>query len=71
MLNYDDEIVRGMAEDINARVLFFSYEKELGEGVFIEDGIITFCLGALKQPICKCEDVRIKGRHNIENAMAY
>lgn len=70
VLNYDDEIVRGMAEDINARVLFFSYEKELGEGVFIEDGIITFCLGALKQPICKCEDVRIKGRHNIENAMA-
>ena len=70
VLNYDDEIVRKMAEDINARVLFFSYEKELGEGVFIEDGIITFCLGALKQPICKCEDVRIKGRHNIENAMA-
>lgn len=70
VLNYDDKTVREMAEDIDSRVLFFSYEKELGEGVFIEDGIITFCLGALKQPICACSDVRIKGRHNIENAMA-
>ncbi len=70
VLNYDDETVRSMAEDIDARVLFFSYEKELGEGIFIEDGIITFCLGALKQPICKCSEVNIKGRHNIENAMA-
>lgn len=70
VLNYDDPAVRAMAEEIDSRILFFSYEKELGEGVFIEDGIITFCLGALKQPICSCSEVRIKGRHNIENAMA-
>jgi len=69
VLNYDDPTVRAMAAKIKSKVLFFSRTTKLAEGAFVEDGQIVFNFGALNQVVCPCEDVLIKGKHNLENAL--
>jgi len=42
VLNMDDPIVAGMAPGLRSRVIPFSGQRELAEGVFHRDGVITF-----------------------------
>jgi UDP-N-acetylmuramoylalanine--D-glutamate ligase len=55
------------------KVVFFSREKEVG-GIFVRDGYVTANLAGLHVPcpmqLVKAADIRIKGVHNLENAMA-
>ncbi len=70
VLNYDDERVRPMAERAQSTVCFFSREKELVEGAFIKDGFLTIVWRGGVHKICRAQDMKIKGAHNIENALA-
>lgn len=70
VLNYEDETVRSLAPRIRGTVVFFSRKTRLEEGVFVEDGDIIFSFGGHREVICPAEQVRIKGAHNLENALA-
>ncbi len=70
VLNYDDPVVRSLANQVPGRVLFFSRENQLPEGVFVRDGEITVRLGDRDTVICRSADVRLRGAHNLENALA-
>ncbi len=70
VLNYDDETVRALADRIKGTVLFFSRKVSLKEGVFVKDGNIVFALNGDQQIVCPVEEIRIKGPHNLENALA-
>ncbi len=70
VLNYDDEIVRGLAERIRGKVVFFSRKTPLKEGIFVENADIVFSFGGRREVICPADAVRIKGPHNLENALA-
>ncbi|MDD6204072.1 MAG: UDP-N-acetylmuramoyl-L-alanine--D-glutamate ligase [Firmicutes bacterium] len=70
VLNYEDKTVRAMADKIKSRAVFFSSARELEQGVFLKDGNIVFKYGAVNTVICPAGEVYIKGRHNLENAMA-
>lgn len=70
ILNYDDLRVRKLAEKSQGQVVFFSQKAELDRGIFVKKGIITIktendCINVVSR-----DDIYIKGKHNLENALA-
>ena len=70
LLNYDDSGVRAMADRVPSQVVFFSRQQQLSDGIFVKDGIITMRWQGQTVAICPVESIRIKGAHNVENALA-
>ena len=68
-LNYDDPIVRDMAKLTRARILYFSQETEPENGAFIRNGRIIFRLDGKETNLIAASELRIPGKHNIENAL--
>ena len=69
ILNYEDEVTRKFGEKIEAEVLFFSSQRKLKRGVYLENGSIVFDLGE-KIQLCHVEELQLIGIHNYENVMA-
>lgn len=70
ILNYDDDIVRNMANNTRAKRVFFSRKAVLSDGVFVKDNIIKINWNGQSTLVCPTSDIKIKGDHNIENALA-
>ena len=70
ILNYDDPITREMATKIPATPIFFSHTKELEEGVFLKEDTIYIKKDGIQQKVCKVDELKLLGIHNIENVMA-
>lgn len=70
ILNYDDEITRGLANRPRATVLFISHEIEPGQGAYVKDGEVHVKLGGEDETICCTSDIALPGEHNLENALA-
>lgn len=70
ILNYDDPIVKEMKDEISATIVYFSTKAVLSKGVFVEDGYIVVNDGHVSKKVMLCSDIRIPGKHNLENALA-
>lgn len=70
ILNYEDRLLREFGENLRAKVLYFSSQRKLEEGIFLEDGGIVLCLNGQKETICHVDELQILGTHNHENVMA-
>ncbi|OIQ09755.1 UDP-N-acetylmuramoylalanine--D-glutamate ligase [Moorella thermoacetica] len=71
ILNYDDPHTRSLAGGARSRVLFFSRRERPPLGAWLEDGVICCDLGAGGTvKLCHCEELSLKGSHNLENSMA-
>ncbi len=70
ILNYDDEAVRALASSVSGTPVFFSRKTVLNEGAYVEDGNIIFNYFGKKETVIPCDEVMIKGPHNLENALA-
>jgi len=70
VLNMDNDIAAGMAGKQKSRVIGFSRKVMLSHGVFIEEGRIVSAEDDGKHIICRADEVRIPGAHNLENALA-
>lgn len=70
VLNYDDPRVKDMAQRTNSTVFFFSTKQQLTEGAYVEDNNLVVAWQGRKQHICSIDDMKIKGSHNVENALA-
>jgi UDP-N-acetylmuramoylalanine--D-glutamate ligase len=70
ILNYDDPALRDMAGRTSAQVVFFSRLTTLESGIFVKDGNITLCWQNKTLDICSVDSIKIKGAHNVENALA-
>ena len=70
ILNYEDMLLREFGENLRAKVLYFSSQRKLEEGIFLEDGEIVLCLNGQKETICHVDELQILGTHNHENVMA-
>jgi UDP-N-acetylmuramoylalanine--D-glutamate ligase len=66
VLNFDDPLVRALAPRAPSRVVPFSRSTRQPDGVSVEDGVLSM----QHETVCRTEDIRIKGVHNLENAMA-
>lgn len=69
VLNADDQIVFEFASKIRPKVIPFSKRRILEEGVFLEHGRIITSIGK-REEVCRVEELKIKGEHNLDNAMA-
>lgn len=70
VLNYDDAKTRDMANRAKGKVFFFSRKEILKEGAFVNDGWLTISWNGQTCKLCRTDELKIKGGHNIENALA-
>ncbi len=70
ILNYEDEVTREFGRKVKAKVLYFSSQRKLEEGIYLEDGKIVCSLEGKKEIICHIDELQILGTHNHENVMA-
>ncbi len=76
VLNYDDDLVRGMAEACQARFFYFSATEQLTQGIFVNENRIEIIDGNKTIYITDIDRLSLRGKHNLENclcvaAMAY
>lgn len=70
VLNYDDKTIRNMKENINSKIIWFSVNNKLEEGIFIEDDYIVIRFKGITNKVLPYKDIKIIGKHNLENALA-
>ena len=71
VLNYDDESIRGLADEIKSKIIFFSALKsDLDSCVFIEKGKINCKKNGELNVICDINSIRLRGGHNLYNVLA-
>lgn len=69
ILNYEDELTREFGRNVKAQVLYFSSQRKLKKGIYLEDGNII-CHKGEKVKVCHVDELRLLGVHNYENVMA-
>lgn len=69
VLNYEDETLRKMKDEINSNIIWFSVNQELDNGVFIEEDYIVIKNGQNINKVLPYKELRILGKHNLENAL--
>ncbi|HIW82923.1 MAG TPA: UDP-N-acetylmuramoyl-L-alanine--D-glutamate ligase [Candidatus Dorea gallistercoris] len=69
ILNYEDDRTREFGEKVKAQVLYFSSQRKLERGIYLDRSSIIY-----KNPeeirICGVEELQVLGTHNYENVMA-
>ena len=70
VLNYDNAITRKMEGKQKSKIIWFSRQVTLVDGVFIDEGDIVSAEDDGDHVICRADEVRIPGAHNLENALA-
>ena len=70
VLNRDDGLLRDLAEPAAAERFWFSTRTPVDQGTFLQDGTLVFSDPGGREQLVRVEDVRIKGRHNLENVAA-
>ena len=70
ILNYDDPLVRTMASRATSSIVYFSLLTEMERGGFVRDGMMYMNWQGQQHELCAIKDMKLLGRHNIENALA-
>lgn len=70
VLNYDNAPARDMADAPRSQIIWFSRQVARERGVFIDKGAIVSNEPDGAHMICRADEVRIPGAHNLENALA-
>ncbi|MBI3603045.1 MAG: UDP-N-acetylmuramoyl-L-alanine--D-glutamate ligase [Nitrospirae bacterium] len=70
LLNRDDERVAGLDRGLRAKVLGFSRTKPVEAGAYLDGDRVMVAVGGRIDEVCRREDIRIPGGHNLANAMA-
>lgn len=67
VLNYDNEITRNCAKEVKGKVIFFSRETKLENGLIVDNDVIKLCDDKVRRHLLKAEDTLLRGKHNLEN----
>ena len=74
LFNLDDERVAEMGQRVSARRLGFTrrqpIENDLDGGTYLEGDLIVTTVTGRRQEICRRNEIRMLGHHNVENVMA-
>ena len=69
ILNYDDELLRKIGrENKKSNTIFFSRKTALSEGIYVKDDEIISTIGG-SHSVMSISDIRLPGKHNLENIM--
>ncbi len=71
VINHDDKACLRLAKDCKAKVVPFSSEEELPFGAFVKDeNVVIRNESGEDVVICPVSDIRIIGKHNLQNVLA-
>jgi len=70
VLNADDVMVASLATTARGQVAWFSRKQAVSRGVFLSGGHLRWKLDNSEGTLMPWGDIRIRGVHNLENAMA-
>jgi len=70
VLNWDQPVVRDVAEFAKGQIVPFSTKQVLEQGVFVKDGTIHARMHGQELTLLPVEEVALKGEHNLENVLA-
>lgn len=69
VINFQDDILRGLATECPSQVIFFATDQELPRGVYMDQGMITYVDDHQRVEIIHQEDILLRGKHNLENIL--
>lgn len=67
VLNYDDRILRNIKHNTN--IIWFSTKEKLHSGIYVDGDNIIIKYKEINMEFMNYKDLRIKGRHNLENVL--
>lgn len=70
VLNYEDEVLRSFGEHLTPRVVYFSSERKLEQGIYLDENKIILKDGIHEIEVVDTADLKLLGKHNFENVMA-
>lgn len=70
VLNYEDQVTREFGEKVSAQVLYFSSQRKLEKGIYLDQGDIICQISGRPEKICHVNELKVLGTHNHENVMA-
>lgn len=70
ILNSDNEAVTSYLKEHSSKSFYFSLDKHLENGCFVDRDDVIFAHSGVEQFRCKRNDIKIRGEHNLANAMA-
>ena len=70
ILNADDPLSAGLADQVRARRFAFSRQHPVETGAFVSNGDIIFAQGGAREKLFPRTTIRLKGDHNLENVLA-
>ena len=70
VLNYEDPVLREFGKNIVPQTVYFSSERRLEKGIFLEDGQIILKTEDQEISLVKTDDLKLLGKHNFEHVMA-
>lgn len=70
VLNYEDEVLREFGKTLGCKVIYFSSQHILSEGIYLQEENIIYSTKEKKEVICNIHELNIFGRHSYENVMA-
>lgn len=74
VLGYDNIVTRELVQDCPGKPIFFGTTgrkvKSETWGAFLDGNVVTARIDGEWQQICHTEDIRLRGRHNVENVLA-
>lgn len=70
VLNYEDAALRQFGSEVNVPVIYFSSERILEKGWFVDGDEIKYSDGTSIQTLVSIDELNILGAHNYENVMA-
>lgn len=70
IFNFQDEILRSLQDGVKGKLVNFSLDEELEQGVFIKDGQIVIRTERGLVPVMDVSEVPLPGKHNLENVLS-
>ncbi len=70
ILNYEDAALREFSAGVKARIVFFSRQRKLKEGMYLEGEEIIWSWQGEREVLCNVHELQLLGKHNYENVMA-
>ena len=70
VLNFDNEITSKFVNFCRGKTFLFSTKKECENGAFIYNDTIYMSINGERIPIIQTSEIKISGKHNIENYLA-
>lgn len=72
VLNAENERAAAAASRSPARVYWFSLERRVPQGAWVEDGFVVFraAKGKAEERVISLSSIPLKGEHNVENVLA-